>query len=133
MSEKDQQRALTNTNKQPNSHRFWSLLSPSNDFAIGKENSALRIFGPRIRAMETAPTTHVTVPNIFAKPLIFRKFTFSYLKISGNQLHQNFGNFSYKERCINVILCIYPARNETTKVNAGIMLAMALPIDDEAK
>ena len=31
------------------------------------------------------------------------------------------------------IMYIYPARNETTKVNAGIMLHMALPIDDEAK
>ena len=84
MSEKDQQRVLTNTNKQPSSHKFWSLISPSNDFAIGKENSELRIFGPRIRVMDTAPTTHMTVPNIFAKPLVFRKFTFSYLKIRSN-------------------------------------------------
>jgi hypothetical protein len=54
--------------------------------------------------MEIAPATHRIVPAIFAKPLISRRFSFS-----------------------------YPARNEMRKVIAGMMLPTALPIDDEVK
>lgn len=73
--QKDQKQLLTKRNRQP-SCKFSPPL-PNRDF--DGRNCVFNSFGPLSNAMETAPPTHTTVPNILAILLKLLGLTFSIL------------------------------------------------------